>query len=355
MSDERSFDPKKHMRVFERRQRQPDGSYKTVKVDYLDVKWRLVWFRQEHPTGSITTDLLTTPGVTPAVVKATVTTDEGAVTTGYGQQGEDDWSDWLEKAETRAIGRALAAIGYGTQFCEDFEEIISDAPVERGRSSGAPNPGPKQQSNAPMTANQQKYLLSLSREAGIPSDELDEIMHERFGHGLDDLTKTEASALIGSLQELRDERAKASGEDDVPFDQRPSTQEGQSSAESGELLTENQQKFIFGLASELGMDGQEINDVASNRYGRPVGDLLKSEATELIKAMKEMQSNPAPNGESVPTDRQIGAIMSLQKRQNINDSDLMGFAAKVAGQEIDSLVELTEDQASTLIKELQAI
>ena len=29
--------------------------------------------------------------------------------------------DYIEAAETKAIGRALAALGYGTQFCSDFD------------------------------------------------------------------------------------------------------------------------------------------------------------------------------------------------------------------------------------------
>ena len=206
----RQFNPNEHLRVFERRQRQLDGSYKTVKVDYLDVKWRIVWFRTEHPHGSIETRLLSAPGISPAVVQATVTLENGVTATGFGQCGEDDWSDWLEKAETRAIGRALALLGYGTQFCEEFDEIISDSPVESPRSRGtASGPGGQQTalpSTDPMTANQQKYLFSLAREAGIPNDELDEIVHERFGHGVGELLKSEASTLIGSLQELRDER-----------------------------------------------------------------------------------------------------------------------------------------------------
>src|SRR5690606_28997215 len=72
VDNESRFNPNDHMRVFERRQRQPDGSYKTVRVDYLDVKWRIVWFRQEHPNGSIVTELLSVPGEHPAVVRATV-------------------------------------------------------------------------------------------------------------------------------------------------------------------------------------------------------------------------------------------------------------------------------------------
>ena len=202
----RQFNPNEHMRVFERRQRQLDGSYKTVKVDYLDVKWRIVWFRTEHPNGSIATRLMSDPGVSPAVIQATVTLENGVTATGFGQCGQDDWSDWLEKAETRAIGRALALLGYGTQFCEEFDEIISDSPVEspRGRTNGSQQAALP--STDPMTPNQQKYLFSLAREAGIPNDELDEIVHERFGHGISELLKSEASTLIGSLQELRDER-----------------------------------------------------------------------------------------------------------------------------------------------------
>lgn len=202
----RQFNPNEHLRVFERRQRQLDGSYKTVKVDYLDVKWRIVWFRTEHPNGSIATRLMSEPGVSPAVIQATVTLENGVTATGFGQCGEDDWSDWLEKAETRAIGRALALLGYGTQFCEEFDEIISDSPVESPRTRSSGGQQPAQQSSDPMTPNQQKYLFSLAREAGVPNDELEEIVHERFGHGISDLLKTEASALIGSLQELRDER-----------------------------------------------------------------------------------------------------------------------------------------------------
>jgi hypothetical protein len=202
----REFNPNEHMRVFERRQRQLDGSYKTVKVDYLDVKWRIVWFRTEHPNGSIATRLMSEPGVSPAVVQATVTLENGVTATGFGQCGEDDWSDWLEKAETRAIGRSLALLGYGTQFCEDFDEIISDSPVESSRASTSGGQQTALPSTDPMTANQQKYLFSLAREAGVPNDELDEIVHERFGHGVSELLKSEASTLIGSLQELRDER-----------------------------------------------------------------------------------------------------------------------------------------------------
>jgi hypothetical protein len=206
------FNPSEHLRQIERKQRQPDGSYKTVANDYLDVKWRLVWFREEHPDGSITTDLLSQPGVSPAVVKATVTLENGVSATGFGQCGTEDWGDWLEKAETRSIGRALALLGYGTQFCEDFDDIITDAPVEprseRAASSGAGRPAISDPAS-PMTPNQRRYIESLARDTGLDQDGLNETITRRFERPLDELSKAEASALIESLQAVKDEQSLA--------------------------------------------------------------------------------------------------------------------------------------------------
>jgi hypothetical protein len=59
--------------------------------------------------------------------------EEGALATGYGSETKSDFGDFIEKAETKAIGRALAALGLGTQFCDDFAEgdSVTDAPVQR--------------------------------------------------------------------------------------------------------------------------------------------------------------------------------------------------------------------------------
>jgi hypothetical protein len=206
------FNPSEHLRKIERRQRQPDGSYQKIANDYLDVKWRLVWFREEHPDGTIMTDLLSQPGVSPAVVKATVTLENGVSATGFGQCGAEDWGDWLEKAETRSIGRALALLGYGTQFCEDFDEIITDAPVEprtqRQQSTDGDRPAMADPSS-PMTPNQRRYIDSLARDAGMDQVALNETITQRFNHPIDELSKSEASALIESLQAIKDEQSLA--------------------------------------------------------------------------------------------------------------------------------------------------
>jgi hypothetical protein len=97
--------------------------------DYLDVKWRLLWLRREHPDAEIVTELVQhDPQM--AIFKATVTVSTGGKATGYGSETASDFPDFIEKAETKAIGRALNALGYGTQF-GDFQRP-EDVGSERG-------------------------------------------------------------------------------------------------------------------------------------------------------------------------------------------------------------------------------
>lgn len=106
--------------------------------DYLQVKWRLVWFRDEHPHGKITTSMVQLDTEKQfAVFKATVEDSAGGLAEGYGSESVKDFKDYIEKAETKAIGRALAGLGYGTQFAPDLDEgeRIVDSPVERKASS----------------------------------------------------------------------------------------------------------------------------------------------------------------------------------------------------------------------------
>lgn len=52
----------------------PGGSLTKVgSSDYLEVKWRIVWFRKEFPNGSITTELVEHRQGEYALFKATVT------------------------------------------------------------------------------------------------------------------------------------------------------------------------------------------------------------------------------------------------------------------------------------------
>ena len=104
--------------------------------DYLDVKWRLLWLRKEHPDAEIVTELVQhDPQM--AIFKATVTVPTGGKATGYGSETASDFPDFIEKAETKAIGRALNALGYGAQF-GDPARIDDQAPKDRRGQPATP-------------------------------------------------------------------------------------------------------------------------------------------------------------------------------------------------------------------------
>ncbi|HEU5432069.1 MAG TPA: hypothetical protein VFU81_10410 [Thermomicrobiales bacterium] len=127
-----SFDPTPYMRQLRGR----GGS-----SDYLDVKWRLLWLRREHPDAEIVTELVRFEP-TLAIFKATVTLPTGGSASGYGSETATDFGDFIEKAETKAIGRALNALGYGAQFTEPGDDEPASAPRRETAPRAVPEPAP---------------------------------------------------------------------------------------------------------------------------------------------------------------------------------------------------------------------
>ena len=104
---------------------------------YLPAAHRLVWFRDEKPDWEVSTDLVEggqEAGF--ATVKATIRTPEGrAIATGMKTETRSDFpAGWVEKAETGAIGRALAVAGYGTQFAMDLDDDPGRSDIPGARS-----------------------------------------------------------------------------------------------------------------------------------------------------------------------------------------------------------------------------
>jgi hypothetical protein len=130
------FDPTAHLMKIARKVKNPaTGQWETRQDDYLEVKWRLVWFRDRYPHGQVETEEICVDldrGY--ARYKARVTDGEGGSATGHGTETKADFADYCERAETRALGRALAAIGIGTQFVgQELSEgeHIADAGVDQ--------------------------------------------------------------------------------------------------------------------------------------------------------------------------------------------------------------------------------
>lgn len=196
--------------------------------EYLEVKWRLVWLRDMHPDAEIATDLIEHHPGQAAVMRAFVRIPNGGSATGYGSETKGDFNDYLEKAETKAIGRALGALGFGTQFCDDHvfgaEERgrVVDAPVNRvnghvngdlpprGRTEGhntlpANGNGQKPQMlnpDAEPTPSQTNYLGKLMQERGWTPEMADEWIGQHSGRDVNTMTRADTSALIDYLKNL---------------------------------------------------------------------------------------------------------------------------------------------------------
>jgi len=104
-------------------------------ADYLEVKYRLLWVRTEHPDATIQTELVHFSPGDYAIFKATIILTTGGSATGWGEEDSGDFRDFVEKAETKSLGRALAALGFGTQFTPDFDfgaerQRVVDSPVD---------------------------------------------------------------------------------------------------------------------------------------------------------------------------------------------------------------------------------
>ena len=107
---------------------------------YMQVAHRLIWFTEEVPSYSTTTEFISiTEEYTVAKVTVTIWEKNAA---GYQQasksatatkrEDKKSFADHTEKAETGALGRCLALLGYGTQYAvADLDEgdRLADSPV----------------------------------------------------------------------------------------------------------------------------------------------------------------------------------------------------------------------------------
>jgi hypothetical protein len=169
----REFEPTKHVTSVSGR-------------DYLGVKWRLVWLRSEHPNAVIETELQSLEKGF-AVFKARVKTADGAEASGWGSEAAADFGDFIEKAETKALGRALAALGYGLQFCEDF-----DYAAEGARSQGGDDRASESQLRA---------IYSIGRAHGLGAEEVDDRSRKTYAGRIPSaLGRREASGFIDALK-----------------------------------------------------------------------------------------------------------------------------------------------------------
>jgi hypothetical protein len=179
---------------------------------YLPARRRIQWMRGlpvGHPDWTIDTEIiehvigkLTKPGPVGvgrveggyAVVRANVyDTDGRLIATGLKSEYSENFTDYLEKAETGAIARALAVAGYGTESALDLDEgveagRIADAPVEvparavklgpsavKGVGRGGKTDG--------ASVLQIRRVAELSRELELTPEQLTHMIASLLGEG----------------------------------------------------------------------------------------------------------------------------------------------------------------------------
>jgi hypothetical protein len=109
--------------------------------DYMQVAQRLVWVNDDVPRFNIETEFLKLDDEqTVCKARVILCSEQGEalkMATATKRETKKDFPDHTEKAETGAIGRALALLGFGTQFAvADLDEgdRIVDSPVALAHS-----------------------------------------------------------------------------------------------------------------------------------------------------------------------------------------------------------------------------
>lgn len=129
------FDVKKHLITIEK-EKIIDGKKQIVQQEYLPVYARIAQFNLDYDltTGwAIQTEIVEDNGSV-AVVKAILINPEGKIirTAHRACTKEKYGEDYLETAETQALGRLLSYSGYGTLYALELRETsFADAPIER--------------------------------------------------------------------------------------------------------------------------------------------------------------------------------------------------------------------------------
>jgi hypothetical protein len=181
---------------------------------YLPVRQRMIWFRTLHPDGDINTEMVEHVFGEYAIFKATVSWPierEGSPEnpwygltvncSGYGSETAPDFRDYIEKAETKAIGRALAAAGFGTEAA--FEEDPSrpaDSPYVRPTATIAGN----------ASRNQVTQIQDLTNVLGL---EIRGYLNGEYGvTDPENLTLGQATTVIDKLRsQVRERSAVTAG------------------------------------------------------------------------------------------------------------------------------------------------
>jgi hypothetical protein len=345
-----SFDPNNHLIQLKS---------KAGSQDYLPVQFRLVWFRMACPEGTIETEEvlvdLDREIETEAYVwnaekrrsekiikqakgyaryRAIVTDGKGGRATATGSESAVDFPDFCEKAETKAVGRALAMLGYGTQFAPEFGEQhrIVDAPVDHqdmastnstspraeapastrqtppaNQKPASPAPAPRNlrpsapAKPAPQQNEQPSEQAKATDQQKASIQKLCEHVQMSVPEDLDTMSFTDAKALI---KQLTDEYKKQRNESQpAPAQPKITPQQAERIKKLCEVLGEHEPENLAGMAY---FDAKALYEQLLAKY----------------KAQKQAMPQAA-NQDNAPIQEKATAAMVNKAKSRVESLDML--------------------------------
>jgi hypothetical protein len=177
---------------------------------YLKVPHRVVWFRELHPNARIQTDPVTI-GPDSALFRATIYAESGEIlATAHKFEDRKGFADYIEKAETGAIGRALGLCGFGTQFTgNEFDEgeRLADSPTQNlDTSTNRPAQTQRTQPQPTRTSTSQDsgdYVVKFGKHKGkVVREHVNDLMG--YKSYLLNTARSEGKSVGGMAQEFID-------------------------------------------------------------------------------------------------------------------------------------------------------
>jgi hypothetical protein len=160
------FDPQKHLM-------QIKGKL------YMTVQNRMIWFLRDQramiAAGIATTSYTIQTDLVEhdrdggwAHFKTYVRDVLGNEATMYGSESVRDFPDYIEKASTKSLGRALLLLGYATAYADEFDEgeRVVDSPVQRPQATQRPQtPAPQRPAVVPQAARPAAGTVQTTAES----------------------------------------------------------------------------------------------------------------------------------------------------------------------------------------------
>jgi hypothetical protein len=192
--------------------------------DYLKVAGRILALHNAYPDGGFAIELSVVElSDDRATFIATVRLPNGTVTQNAGSETRGDFNDFIEKAATKAIGRALASAGFGTEYAlADFDigegEERKDSDMPRVVDAPVPSKPASTRPDNLATGKQIGLIRGLARENGLSEEDLNAWALRTHGvTSIWNLERAQASALIDLIKVKDPTLFVKEDDDDVPF------------------------------------------------------------------------------------------------------------------------------------------